>query len=479
MLVENVHGRLLTPSVVGVLEDGQILVGEPAKQLRVTQPERTASCFKRWMGSDQKICLGNETMTSVELSSLVLRSLKADAEKFLGEDVDEAVITVPAYFNDPQRKATKVAGELAGLRVRRIINEPTAAALVYGFHEREAEKDLIVIDLGGGTFDVTVMEVFEGTLEIVSTAGETHLGGEDFTSRLVGWVLNQQGIQLEQAEMQHSLMVARLTEQCEAAKRALSTDGTAAIQLPSLDGCIPEDATKLNLTRADLLKIVDPLVQRLKRPIERALRDAGKKKSDLSDVILVGGATRSLEVRDFVRDMFDNEPHSNINPDEVVALGASIQAALIADDAAVDDMVMTDICPFTLGVEVVKELGSRMMDGFFCPIIHRNTTIPVSREEVLTTIHPNQQMVVVNVYQGEARKIKDNLLLGKLEVSGIPLGPSGADDSRSFHLRPQWDLGGRSLCARDRQKVQCGAHQSRGRYEFQGCSRGRKKNAGN
>lgn len=438
MLVENVHGQFLTPSVVGVLEDGQVLVGEPAKQLRVTHPERTASCFKRWMGSDRAIRLGSETMTSVELSSLVLRSLKADAEKFLGEEVDEAVITVPAYFNDPQRKATKVAGELTGLRVRRIINEPTAAALVYGFHERESEKDLIVIDLGGGTFDVTVMEVFEGTLEIVSTAGETHLGGEDFTSRLVGWALNQQGIQLEFAEMQHQVMVARLAEQCEAAKRALSSEGTAVIQIPSLEGSISEDAKKFKLNRAELLEIVNPLVQRLKRPIERALRDAGKKKSDLSDVILVGGATRSLEVRDFVRDMFPGEPHSKINPDEVVALGASIQAALIADDAAVDDMVMTDICPFTMGVEVVKEFGSRMMEGFFCPVIHRNTTIPVSREEFLSTVYPNQQRVVVNVYQGEARKIEDNLLLGSLEVSGIPLGPAG----QMIHIRFTYDHNG-------------------------------------
>lgn len=437
-LIPNVHGNLMTPSIVGVLDDGRLVVGEPAKQLRVTSPQNCSSCFKRWMGTTRKVELGGQELGAVELSSLILKSLKSDAEKYLGQDVDEAVITVPAYFNDNQRKATKLAGELANLKVRRIINEPTAAALVYGFHEKDSEKDIIVIDLGGGTFDVTVMEVFEGTLEIVSTAGETQLGGEDFTNRLVAWTLNQKGMQLESAEMKFPLMVSRLAEQCETAKRNLVNDQVATVRFPNEAGEFDDSADSFQVTRGILKQVVDPLVKRIERPIARALRDANKQVGQFSDVILVGGATRSLEVQECVQDMFNSPAHSNVNPDEVVALGAAIQAALITDDAAVDDMVMTDICPFTLGVEVVKEFGTKMMDGYFCPVIHRNTTIPVSKEEVLTTIKPNQKSMGLKVYQGEARKIKDNLFLGKLDVTGIPPGPSG----QAVHVRFTYDLNG-------------------------------------
>jgi molecular chaperone HscC len=437
-LIPNVHGNLMTPSIVGVLDDGRLVVGEPAKQLRVTSPQNCSSCFKRWMGTTRKVGLGGQELGAVELSSLILKSLKSDAEKYLGQDVDEAVITVPAYFNDNQRKATKLAGELANLKVRRIINEPTAAALVYGFHEKDSEKDIIVIDLGGGTFDVTVMEVFEGTLEIVSTAGETQLGGEDFTNRLVAWTLNQKGMQLESAEMKFPLMVSRLAEQCETAKRNLVNDQVATVRFPNEAGEFDDSADSFQVTRGILKQVVDPLVKRIERPIARALRDANKQVGQFSDVILVGGATRSLEVQECVQDMFNSPAHSNVNPDEVVALGAAIQAALITDDAAVDDMVMTDICPFTLGVEVVKEFGTKMMDGYFCPVIHRNTTIPVSKEEVLTTIKPNQKSMGLKVYQGEARKIKDNLFLGKLDVTGIPPGPSG----QAVHVRFTYDLNG-------------------------------------
>lgn len=428
----------MTPSVVGVVEDGQIVVGEPAKQMRINAPDRCAWMFKRWMGTDKATKLGDQEFSPTELSSLILKSLKTDAENFIGTTVEQAVITVPAYFNDHQRNATKLAGELAGLKVRRIINEPTAAALVYGFHEKEAEKDLIVIDLGGGTFDVTVMEVFEGTLEIVSTAGETQLGGEDFTARLVSWALKQQGLQFESTEMKYPMLVSRLTEQCELAKRSLVSNETAEVRIPDEKGEFSDQSPTLTLGRGTLNEIVHPLIERLRKPIVRSLRDANKKVEDFSDVILVGGATRSLEVQDSVRSLFKSEPHSKVNPDEVVALGASIQAALIADDAAVEDMVMTDICPFTLGVEVVKEFGSRMMDGYFCPIIHRNTTIPVSKEEILSTLQPNQRNIKINVFQGEARKIKDNLFLGSLVVDGIPPGPAG----QIVHVRFTYDLNG-------------------------------------
>lgn len=437
-LIPNAHGRVITPSIVGVLENGQIVVGAAAKELRVTRPARCASCFKRWMGTGRRIDIGGQEFNSTELSSLVLRSLRSDAEKFLGCEVREAVVTVPAYFNDNQRTATKLAGEMAGLNVRRIINEPTAAALVYGYHNRQDEKKLVVVDLGGGTFDVTIMEVFEGTLEIISTAGETQLGGEDFTSRLVGWVLQTQGRQLEIAELQLPLQVARLREECETAKRQLTEYETAHIKIPNDSGEFPDQPATVELTRDMLSEISDPLVKRLARPLSKALRDAEIPRDEISEVVLVGGATRSLAVRRFVEEFFGVEPHATHNPDEVVALGAAVQAALIEDNAAVDDMVMTDICPFTLGVEVTKEFGRREMSGYFLPIIHRNTTIPVSREEVLQTMRPNQSQVEVNVYQGESRKVKDSLLLGKLEVRGIPPGPSG----QPIHIRFTYDLNG-------------------------------------
>ncbi|MEQ8785233.1 MAG: Hsp70 family protein [Pirellulaceae bacterium] len=437
-LIPNAHGDVITPSIVGVLDSGEVVVGAVAAQLRVTRPERCASCFKRWMGTGRRIEIGGQEFNSTELSSLVLRSLREDAERFLGCEVRDAVITVPAYFNDNQRKATKTAGEMAGLNVRRIINEPTAAALVYGYHDRTAEKKLIVVDLGGGTFDVTVMEVFEGTLEIISTAGETQLGGEDFTSRVVAWVLQQHGRQLETAELQLPLHVSRLREECERAKRRLVEQPACGIRIPDDQGVFSEESPTLQLTREQLLELSDNLVKRLARPMSRALRDAEVSPDDVSEVVLVGGATRSEAVRCYVEEFFETKPESRFNPDEVVALGAAVQAALIEDDAAVDDMVMTDICPFTLGVSIVKEFGRREVGGFFLPIIHRNTTIPVSREEIVYTRHPNQRTVVVLIYQGEARKVEDNLLLGELEVEGIPLGPSG----QPVHLRFTYDLNG-------------------------------------
>jgi len=429
---------MMTPSVVGVLKSGEAVVGAPAKELRVTQPERCVSCFKRWMGTGKRVEIGGQEYNSTELSSLVLRSLLEDAENFLGCEVRDAVITVPAYFNDNQRKATKLAGEMAGLNVRRIVNEPTAAALVYGYNDRQAEKNLVVVDLGGGTFDVTVMQVFEGTLEIISTSGETQLGGEDFTSRIVAWVLRQQGRQLETAELQLPLHVARLSEECEAAKRRLVEAENTQIRIPDDAGEFADEPKTLELSRSQLSEICDPLVKRLTRPLSRALRDARIPADEISEVVLVGGATRSVAVRQFVQEFFETEPQARFNPDEVVALGAAVQAALIEDDAAVDDMVMTDICPFTLGVEVTRDFGRREMSGFFFPIIHRNTTIPVSREEIVYTRHPNQRIMAVRVFQGESRKVKDNLLLGSLEVIGIPPGPSG----QPVHLRYTYDLNG-------------------------------------
>ncbi len=303
-LVPNALGKTLTPSVVAVLDDGRVLVGEAARELRVTQPERCASCFKRLMGSPEKLTLGDRAFTVPELSSLVLKSLKDDAEAFLEEEVTEAVITVPAYFNDSQRKATKQAGQLAGLKVRRIVNEPTAAALCHGFHDRQAEKKLLVVDLGGGTFDVTLMEVFEGTLEIISTAGESFLGGEDFTNRLVATILAREGIQLEVAELKQPLRTARLRQQCDDAKLALAEQGEARIKLPNQEGQVEENAQTIKVTREAFAKAVRPLLERIEGPIARALRDGRTPLELVDEVILVGGATRMPPLRQFVAEYF-------------------------------------------------------------------------------------------------------------------------------------------------------------------------------
>jgi molecular chaperone HscC len=438
-LVPNSMGKFLTPSVVAVLGDSQILVGEAAKELRVTQPERCVSCFKRWMGTDQSVTLVGHTFSPVELSSFVLRSLHEDAKNYLGEDVTEAVITVPAYFNDLQRSATKHAGQLAGLKVRRILNEPTAAALTYGFHDRNSEKKLLILDLGGGTFDVTLMEVFEGTLEIVSTAGENFLGGEDFTERLVASVLKSQQLQLEIVELQQPLRVSRLRQLCETAKRSLSTAEDAVIPLPDEHGHLADNVQRVSITRDQFAQITEALSQRIKGPIAKALRDADCRPQDVDQVIFVGGATRMPVVADFVGRMLPGvEPLCTFNPDEVVALGAAVQAALIADDHAVEDIVMTDVCPFTLGVDTAKEFGSEIKSGYFTPIIHRNTTIPVSKEMTFRTLVANQREVQVDVYQGEHRLVENNLKLGELRICGIPPGPAG----QVICIRFTYDLNG-------------------------------------
>ena len=437
ILIPNAHGEVLTPSVVGILDNGEVVIGSAAKELRVTKPAQTASCFKRYMGTDRELTVGKKKYSSTELSSLVLRSLKNDAEAFLGREVDSAVITVPAYFNDNQRQATKSAGQMAGLKVRRIINEPTAAALTYGFHDRDAEKHILVIDLGGGTFDVTLMEIFESTLEIVSTAGESMLGGEDFTDRLVATVFKKEGIQLETAEIKQPFRVARLRQECEVAKRALLTEAKAKIRIPDKKGELSESKS-LSLDRVSFSKIVKPLMERIKNPINRVLRDGECKPADVEEVILVGGATRMPVLQEFVSEYLECKPLTKFNPDEVVALGAAVQAALIGDDAAVEEMVMTDVCPFTLGVEIAKDFGGRIESGFYQPMIHRNTTIPVSCEEVLGTIYTNQQEVLCKVYQGESRKVKENLYLGELSIQGIPPGPAGTQIS----LRFTYDLNG-------------------------------------
>lgn len=437
-LIPNAHGRYLTPSVVGVLDKGEILVGDTARELRVTAPDRCLATFKRWMGQPRNLRLGGRLITPPELSALVLRSLKQDAEVFLGTPVTEAVITVPAYFNDLQRRATRLAGELAGLKVRRIINEPTAAALAYGFHNRSAEQRLLVFDLGGGTFDVTLMEVTSGTIEIVATAGENFLGGEDFTDRIVSEVLSRRGWQIEQEELRNPLRVARLRSECEHAKRALLESPEVDIRMPNSDGQFSSKPEVVRLTREEFSQMNAALLERLRGPLEQVLRDAELGPGGVDDVILVGGASRMRDVVQAVTLVFGRPPRGELNPDEVVALGAAIQGALILDHAEVDDLVMTDVCPHSLGVEVAKQFGDRIEEGFFSPLIHRNTTIPVSREETFSTFHPYQPEVLVKIFQGESRRCRDNLQLGELRVTGFPPSPS----LQPFVIRFTYDLNG-------------------------------------
>lgn len=437
-LIRNALGEVLTPSVVGIDDDGKVLVGRTAKEYQVLHPERCASVFKRHMGSDWSVELAGRRFTAEQLSSLVLRALKEDAEAHFRHPVERAVITVPAYFNDLQRKATLRAGQLAGLKVERIINEPTAAAVAYGFHEEQGDKILVVFDLGGGTFDVSVVEIFERAIEVRSSAGEAILGGEDFTRTLAARVLEARGLTFERTELEAPALVARLIQHCERAKCLLSKAEQATVRLPEKDGEIKEGAAEVVVTRAQFQKWTEHILNRIELPIRRGLGDAGVNRHQVNEVILVGGATRMPAVRQRVEELFQRPPQCRLNPDEVVAYGAAVQAGLIGKNKGLDDFVVTDVAPFTLGIETTKRIGLEFRGGYYLPIIHRNTTIPVSRVERVATLHANQTEVSVVVYQGEARLVKDNLPLGELSLKGIPRGPAG----QQVDVRFTYDLNG-------------------------------------
>lgn len=437
-LIPNALGEVLTPSVVGIDADGGLLVGRAARELRVTQPERCTGGFKRHMGSDWTIRLGNRDFTPEELSALVLERLRGDAESHLGEPVTQAVITVPAYFNEHQRKATINAGEVAGLEVLRILNEPTAAAIAYGFHESTEDKVLLVFDLGGGTFDVSIVDLFEGTVEVRSSSGDTFLGGEDFTAAMAARLLQSRGIVYERAEAETPRLVARLTHQCEIAKRRLSSHKVAAVRMPDARGDLPEADVPTEVTRDRFETWIERTLSRVDLPLRRALGDAHLKEADIDEVLLVGGATRMPAVVRRLTDRFGRAPRQGLNPDEVVTLGAAVQAGLIARQQAVDDLVVTDVAPFTLGIHTCKEFGTGHRDGYFLPIIHRNTTIPVSRVQRIVTIVPNQAQLRIMVYQGESRRVEHNLLLGEFTLDGVPKGPPGQE----VDVRFTYDLNG-------------------------------------
>ena len=426
-LIPNALGEYLTPSVVAIDETGMALVGRAAKEHQVMHPDSSVSCFKRFMGTDWTAKLPSGEFTPIQLSSLILGSLKADAEAYLGVAVSSAVITVPAYFHDGQRQATIEAGKMAGLKVERIINEPTAAAMAYGIHEKEADKTVAVFDLGGGTFDISIVDFFEGCIEVRASAGEAILGGEDFTRAMARTILAERSIMFETAELKSPAMVARLIQQCEQAKRRLSQDQKTQILMPDPQGMLDPDGEKVVVTREFIIDACEPLFQKIEKPIRRAMGDAKLTTSDLDEVILVGGATRMPSVVALSKKVFNQDPQGHLNPDHVVALGAAIQAGLISQNSAVDDVVVVDVAPFTLGVSISKEMGNEYREGYFLPIINRNTTIPTSRSHRLVTLGPNQREILLQVYQGENRRVKDNLLLGTLRVTGIPSGPAGQE----------------------------------------------------
>ncbi|GAB3089612.1 Hsp70 family protein [Lysobacter terrae] len=410
LLVPNALGTVLTPSCVGIDEDGTVLIGQAARERLQTHPEKTVALFKRHMGSAKVFKLGNRTFRAEELSSLVLRALKADAEALLGEPVDEAIITVPAYFSDAQRKATRVAGQLAGLKVERLINEPTAAALAYGLHQDEEATQFLVFDLGGGTFDVSILEMFEGVMEVRATAGDNFLGGEDFADAIVKRFLQDSGIPAAAAA--DASMMQILIARAEAAKRQLSQQASAEISV-HWQG----QDYRMALDQALLGQICEPMLARLRAPVERALRDARIANTDIDAVVLAGGATRMPLVRQLVTRMFGRFPNTELNPDEVIVVGAAVMAGLQAKDQALKEVVMTDVCPYTLGTDVIEKFDNgREVRGWFSPIIERNTVVPVSRVKSYVATKDFQSYMDIDIFQGEARLVKDNIKLGNLKV---------------------------------------------------------------
>ena len=412
VVIANTEGIRTTPSVVAFTKNGERLVGDPAKRQAVTNSERTISSIKRHMGSDYKVDIDGKKYSPQEISAMILQKLKADAESYLGEKVTDAVITVPAYFNDAQRQATKDAGKIAGLEVKRIINEPTAAALAYGL-DNEKEQKILVYDLGGGTFDVSIIEIGDGVIEVLATNGDTHLGGDDFDAKLTDYMISefkrQEGVDLSNDKM----ALQRLKEAAEKAKKELSSATTTNINLPFITST--SEGPKhfdMNLSRAKFDELTHDLVERTAVPVQNALRDAGLTSAEVGKVLLVGGSTRVPAVQEKVKQLTGKEPSKNLNPDECVAIGASIQGGKLAGDAGAGDILLLDVTPLSLSIETMGGVATRL--------IERNTTIPTKHSQVFSTAADNQTAVDINVLQGERQFAKDNKSLGQFRLDGIP-----------------------------------------------------------
>ena len=411
-VIANAEGIRTTPSVVAFTKTGERLVGEPAKRQAVTNADRTISSIKRHMGTDYKVDIDGKKYTPQEISAMILQKLKADAESYLGETVSEAVITVPAYFNDAQRQATKDAGKIAGLDVKRIINEPTAAALAYGL-DNEKEQKIMVYDLGGGTFDVSIIEIGDGVIEVLSTNGDTHLGGDDFDNRITQWLIDEfkkaEGVDLSGDKM----ALQRLKEAAEKAKKELSTATTTNINLPFITAT--QDGPKhldMNLTRAKFDELTHDLIEKTAIPVQNALKDAGITASELGKVLLVGGSTRMLAAQEKVKQITGHEPSKSLNPDECVAIGAAIQGGKLAGDAGAGDILLLDVTPLSLSIETMGGVATRL--------IERNTTIPTKKSQIFFTAADNQTAVDIHVVQGERQFARDNKSLGQFRLDGIP-----------------------------------------------------------
>ncbi|MGL6198463.1 MAG: molecular chaperone DnaK [Lachnospiraceae bacterium] len=417
VVIANTEGARTTPSIVAFTKTGERLVGEPAKRQAVTNAEKTVSSIKREMGSDFKVTIDDKKYSPQEISAMILQKLKTDAESYLGETVNEAVITVPAYFNDAQRQATKDAGKIAGLDVKRIINEPTAAALAYGL-DNEKEQKIMVYDLGGGTFDVSIIEIGDGVIEVLSTAGNNRLGGDDFDQKLTDYMLAEfkkaEGVDLSNDKM----ALQRLKEAAEKAKKELSSATTTNINLPFITATAEGPKHfDMNITRAKFDELTSDLVEKTAEPVKRALSDAGITASELGQVLLVGGSTRTPAVQDKVKQLTNKEPSKSLNPDECVALGASVQGGKLAGDAGAGDILLLDVTPLSLSIETMGGVATRL--------IERNTTIPTKKSQIFSTAADNQSAVDINVVQGERQFAKDNKSLGQFRLDGIAPAPRG------------------------------------------------------
>ena len=411
VVIPNAEGMRTTPSVVAFTKNGERLVGEPAKRQAVTNADRTISSIKRHMGTDYKVSIDGKEYTPQEISAMILQKLKADAESYLGEKVTQAVITVPAYFNDAQRQATKDAGKIAGLSVERIINEPTAAALAYGL-EDESEQKVMVYDLGGGTFDVSIIDIGDGVIEVLSTNGDTHLGGDDYDERITKWLVDEfkaaEGVDLSQDKM----ALQRLKEAAEKAKKELSSATTTDINLPFITATAEGPKhLDMKLSRAKFEELTSDLTERTAVPVQNSLHDAGLTSSDLGKVLLVGGSTRMPVVQEKVKQLTGKEPSKNLNPDECVALGAAVQGGKLSGEAGAGDVLLLDVTPLTLSIET--------LGGVATPLIKRNTTIPTRASQVFSTAADNQTAVDIHVVQGEREFARDNKTLGQFRLDGI------------------------------------------------------------